>query len=419
MNITIEPKNLSGNVKVVSSKSLSHRYLIAAGLAKGRSTISSVLESKDLDATKHALFSLGVKFQGEHVIGGNLSLIENSIDCYESGSTLRFMIPIALLQDKKVIFRGRGRLPERPLDIYFELFKQKGISFKRFGKHDLPLEVKGPLPSGDYEVKGNVSSQFITGLLFALPLTDGPSTLKITTPVESRGYIDLTLDVLKAFHIEIKEENQTFYIKGNQTYVPKTIDVEGDFSQAAFFIVAGLIGSSITLSNLNPNTKQGDFKIVEIITNMQGLIRYDLMSNRYVTHPSKTYGSTIDLSDIPDLGPILMILAALSEGTTTFVNASRLRIKESDRLEAMYQTLLKLGVDVKLDGDDMTIQGQKSFKGHISLDGYGDHRIVMAIAIAAIRAEGPITIIGAEAVTKSYPNFFEVYKNLGGIIYES
>jgi len=419
MNITINPKPLTGRVAVVSSKSLSHRYLIASGLAEGTSTIKNVLNSDDIDATKEALEALGVKFDGKKVIGHPRVLNRSEIDCKESGSTLRFMIPIFLLQKESVTFTGTGRLPFRSLDVYFDIFKKKNIHFNKPDDMNLPLTIKGPLKPGFYQMRGDVSSQFLTGLLFALPLLKKDSVIEITTELESQGYINLTLNVLRLFNVHILKVDQYFYIKGGQKYQSQTATVEGDYSQAAFWMVAGLIGKSIEIRHLNPVSQQGDYKIVDIIKSMVGKIEYHNLKRVYKVKPSETFGMTIDLSQIPDLGPILMILASLSANETTFTNASRLRIKESDRLEAMYQTLLKFGVEVEIKKDTMKIKGTQILKGNQTFDSYGDHRIAMAIAIAAIRADGPVTILNAEVVKKSYPKFFEVYQTLGGDIHES
>jgi 3-phosphoshikimate 1-carboxyvinyltransferase len=419
MNITINPKPLTGRVAVVSSKSLSHRYLIASGLAEGTSTIKNVLNSDDIDATREALEAFGVKFDGKKVVGHPRILNRNVIDCKESGSTLRFMIPIFLLQKESVTFNGSGRLPERSLDVYFDIFKKKNIHFEKPEHQNLPLTIKGPLTPGLYQMRGDVSSQFLSGLLFALPLLKKDSVIEITTELESQGYVNLTLNVLRLFNIHILQVDQYFYIKGGQKYQSQTATVEGDYSQAAFWMVAGLIGKSIELRHLNPISLQGDYKVVDIIKSMVGKIEYQNLKRVYKVKPSETFGMTIDLSQIPDLGPILMVLAALSTNETTFTNASRLRIKESDRLEAMYQTLLRFGVEVSMDQDTMKIKGTKTLKGNQAFDSYGDHRIAMAIAIAAIRADGPVTILNAEVVSKSYPKFFEVYQSLGGDIHES
>lgn len=419
MKVTINPKPLSGTVSVVSSKSLSHRYLIAAALANGTSVIDNVLVSEDIDATRKALESFGVQFSGNQVIGGKWVYDHQEIDCHESGSTLRFMIPLALLQNERVTFIGKGRLPERTLDVYFNLMDHKQLHYQRLGEHNLPLEVQGPLRGGYYFLRGDISSQFITGFLFALPLLNKDSVIEVLTPLESKGYVNLTLDVLKHFGIHILEADQFYYIRGGQSYQPQNITVEADYSQAAFWMVAATIGKKINLLNLNPISKQGDAKILDIIKAMEGQIEYDEMDKAYKVTPSQTYGVTIDLSQIPDLGPILMVLAALSERETTFLNASRLRIKESDRLDAMVQTLTKFGVNVSVIEDTVTITGQKTLKGNQTFDAFNDHRIAMAIAIAAIRADGPVTILQAESVNKSYPDFFKVYQSLGGDIHES
>lgn len=419
MNMTIIPGKLSGKISVISSKSLSHRYIIAAGLADGTSEIDNVLDSEDLTATREALAALGVKFEKNKVIGGVVKAQRQVIDAHESGSTLRFMIPIAMLQKEKIMFTGSGRLPKRTLDVYFDVFKQKNMPFWQMSDDFLPLEVQGLLKPGHYSIRGDVSSQFLTGLLFALPLLKRDSVIEITTPLESSGYVELTLDVLKRFGIHILSAGNYFYIKGSQKYQPQKAMVEGDYSQAAFWMVAGLIGSEIELLSLNPVSKQGDYKIVDIIREMNGQITYSDLNRIWKISPSDTYGITIDLSQIPDLGPILMVLASLSSGTTTFIHAGRLRIKESNRLEAMYQTLVKFGVSVEIDGDTVKIIGQKTLKGNQEFDSYDDHRITMAIAIAAIRADGPITIVNPMCVKKSYPNFFEVYQKLGGMFHES
>lgn len=419
MNITITPKPLTGTVDVISSKSLSHRYVIAAGLSQGHSVIRNVLDSDDLVATKHALMNLGVSFFNDEIKGSHLELKHQEFDCLESGSTLRFMIPIALLQKEKVVFKGRGKLPERPLDIYVQMFNDKHIEYRFLSDKNLPIEIKGPLKSGYYQLKGDVSSQFFTGLLFALPLLRRDSVIEHVTPLESIGYIHLTLDVLEKFGVHITYQHPYFYIKGNQSYQSLTHTVEGDFSQAAFWMVAATIGEKIKLKNLNPLSKQGDKAIMDIIKDMSGRIKYFKQSESFHILPSETIGRTIDLSQVPDLGPILMVLASVSEGKTIFKNVNRLKIKESDRLDAMHQTLTKFGVEMSIHNDEAIIVGQKVLKGNQIFDSFGDHRIAMAIAIAAIRADGDVTIKQAEVIKKSYPTFYDVYQSLGGVIHES
>lgn len=419
MKITITPHPLTGTIQVISSKSLSHRYVIASGLAKGKSIIKNVLNSDDLDATKRILMHLGTRFEGESIIGSKLKLTHQTLDCHESGSTLRFMIPIVMLQHEVALFTGQNRLKERPLDVYFDLFDFKKNYYRKPESGYLPLEVKGPLKAGHYPIPGNVSSQFITGLLYALPLLQEDSIIELTTPLESKGYVDLTLDVLHAFGIHILSTPPYYYIKGGQQYRPIQTSVEGDYSQAAFWMIAGTIGKSVTLTGLNPISKQGDMRIADILKEMGGNVLFDHESRHYIVEPAQTYGLRISLSQIPDLGPILMVLASLSKGTTVFEGCERLRIKESDRLQAMVDNLTKLGVDISVNQDTATIIGSDHFKGNQEVDAYNDHRIAMAMAIAAIRADGPITITGAQSVSKSYPDFFKDYQKLGGIIHES
>ena len=282
----------------------------------------------------------------------------------------------------------------------------------------MPLEVKGGLKSGRYRIQGDISSQFITGLLYALPLLNGDSVVEVTTKLESVGYVDLTLDMLKNFGIEIENKGyREFYIRGNQKYKACDITVEGDFSQSAFFLVADTLGANIELSAMNMNSLQGDKKILEDITAFGGKIGYE--KERLKALPKKTKGCVIDFSQSPDLGPALTVLAALSEGVTEFVHASRLRIKECDRITCMKEELEKLGANIVEFPDGMSIVGVKSLKGG-TVDSHNDHRVAMALAMASIKATGNIRILNAECVSKSYPNFWEVFESIGGdIIYEN
>ncbi|HAX02779.1 MAG: 3-phosphoshikimate 1-carboxyvinyltransferase [Tenericutes bacterium GWC2_34_14] len=418
MNVLIQPRKLKGQVDIISSKSLSHRYVIAAGLSNDVSKIENVLDSVDLKATKDALSHLGVTCVGNQIQGHGLNYDGHEVFCHESGSTLRFLIPIFMLQDKKVMFTGHGRLPERPLNVYESLFKNDYL-FEKQSELELPLMVQGPLKGGTYEVRGDVSSQFISGLLFALPLAKEDSKLILTTPLTSKDYVEMTLDVLSKYGVQIIEKENMFLIKGRQRYQGINQRIEGDYSQAAFWMVAGLCGEGIDIKGLSHTSKQGDRKIVEIIQKMKGKMTFDALTETYHVYPSATYATTIDLEHVPDLGPILMVLAARSVGTTHFNGISRLRIKESDRMEAMIQALTQLGVIVKVKDDEAWITGVKSFKGGITLEGFSDHRIVMALAVASQIADQSINITTAEAVSKSYPTFFDVFKRLGGVIDES
>lgn len=411
--IKIIPTPLEGSVDIVSSKSLSHRYVLAAALAEGKSKIENILDSDDLVATKNALVGLGAKIKDDVIIGSKVKKVADTIDCFESGSTVRFLIPVAMLQEEPVTFIGKNQLPFRTQAMYEEIFKDD-YQFDHPKDRWLPLTVSGPLKGGTYPLRGDVSSQFITGLLYALPLAPNDSEIVLTSHLESVGYVDLTLDVLKKFGIKIIPTLTGYKIPGNQVYQPGNYKVEGDFSGAAFFVAAGLLSGPITLNNLNHESLQGDKAIINIAQQMGGKI--EKTKDGYKVYPSKLKGVTVDVGQIPDLGPILMVLGAFAEGTMIIENAARLRIKESDRLEAMVSNLTKIGAQIKVDGDRVEITGQKTLKGGKEVSSYKDHRIAMAMAIASIRCEEPIIIDDEAVVSKSYPNFFDSFTKLGGKI---
>lgn len=402
MDIRIRPDLLKGTVNIPSSKSVAHRILICTALAEGQSQISGLKYSKDIDATIEAMSALGADFfVGQHCshiqqVSGIEKIPEKAvIDCNESGSTLRFIIPIAAALGVETEFHGRGRLPQRPIDIYVRELTKHGITFSY--NNTMPFTISGKLTSGIFEVEGNVSSQFITGLLFALPLLDGNSEIVLTSHLESRPYVDITIDVMKRFGIEVTETDRGFYIKGGQKYSPRTETVEGDYSQAAFFYVANALGSEIKIENLNAKSVQGDKKIIDIIEKFRtdGFFK-------------------ADCSDIPDLVPILSVLGAYGSETSLIYNAARLRIKESDRLAACADMLNNIGGNVEATDYGLIIRPTGNMHGG-TVDSFGDHRIVMAAAVAGLRCNGEVIIKGAEAVEKSYPDFFDDYKMLGGL----
>lgn len=423
-NIKIEPSILKGIIDIPPSKSMSHRAIICAGLSEGESFIENIILSDDILASLEAMKSFGVKVKKSQVdengicsliIKGRekLELVDNEIDCKESGSTLRFLIPIAGLIGEKLTYIGRGKLVERPLDTYYEIFDQEGISYEN-ENGNLPLSIKGRLKAGTFRIKGNISSQFITGLLFVLPLLEGDSKIIITRDLESKGYVDLTIDMLKRFSINIENKNyKEFYIKGNQRYRASDYRVEGDFSQAAFYIVAGILGEEIECKGLNMDSLQGDKVIIDIVKAMGADLSLD--EDSLIIRKSSTKGITIDVRQCPDLVPILAVLAALSRGTTKIINAERLRIKESDRLKAISTELNKLGADVKEEGDGLIIRGKESLGGGI-VSSWNDHRIAMALAIASIKCSEKIIIENSRAVEKSYPNFWQDFERIGGKI---
>lgn len=418
--VIIIPSNLEGIVNVPPSKSYSHRGLIAAALSKGYSRVDNVLFSKDIEATLDCLSSLNVKFSRNYDAvnfeGSKLNIVNNIFNCNESGSTIRFMVPIAAAIGGDMEFRGEGRLVSRPLDPYVDIFNKQSIQ-NSFDNGLLPLKVSGKLQSGIFEVPGNISSQFITGLLYALPLLDGDSEIHITNKLESVNYVDLTVDILKKYgiEVEINDDYSIFNIKGNQQYKEYDYTIEGDYSQAAFWIVAGTICEGLKLKNLSMNSLQGDRAIIDIVRKMGGKVSF---CEEYLdVEKSSTKGMVIDVSDIPDLVPILAVLGSLSEGRTEIINGARVRLKESDRLKAIATELNKIGGDIKETEDGLIINGVSGFSGG-EVDGWNDHRIVMALSIASIACSTKLTINDAKAVEKSYPQFFDDFVNVGGNIDE-
>ncbi len=407
MDIQITPRHLSGTVTPPPSKSMAHRLLIAAALGSGISTVRGVAMSQDVEATLRCLTALGGHWRETTPgtleitgIGGRRSTPGTALphlDCGESGSTLRFFLPIALAVAGGGVFTGQGRLMARPQGPYLDLFREKGIFCEQTGG---TLTVRGTLEPGEYHLPGNVSSQFFTGLLFALPLLDGPSTIVPTTAVESWDYILMTLDALTGAGVTAAEPHtpgEAFRVCP-AAYQPFDRTVEADWSQAAFWYAAIALGSQLELTGLNAFSVQGDMAVVPHFLRL--------------TQPGDR---EIDVSGIPDLLPPLAVMAAVRSGTTRFVNAARLRMKESDRLETTAALLTALGVSAQAGPDFLTVQGGAITGG--TVDGANDHRIVMAAAIAATASSSPVTIRGAEAVKKSYPDFWEVYQSLGGVIH--
>ena len=417
MNVTITPSILEGSIKVPPSKSLAHRAIIAASLAKGRSIISNVDFSSDVKATIEAMKALGANIEIEEnkvIIDGSFpKRVKPQINAHESGSTLRFLIPISMLADEKITFKGENNLVNRPLDSYFELFDEKSITYHKNKDTYLPLTIYDKLVPGEYKIRGDISSQFITGLLFALPMLNGDSKLILKTPLESKGYVDLTLYILKMYGIYIENNNyEEFIIKGNQEYTPKNYEVEGDYSQAAFFLVADALGANINVLGLNLSSIQGDKKILADLADFGLKV---IKTNDYVSVNGISHAAKISFKNSPDLAPILSILASLTLGESEFIDAERLRIKESDRISSMLVELNSIGGNVFETLDTMSFLGVNMLNGGI-VDSHNDHRIAMSLAIASIKCKDKLTIKGAECVKKSYPNFWEDFKSLGGII---
>ncbi len=389
MNVTILPGTLKGAVTPPSSKSQTHRAVLALMLAQGEGKLSNLAVSEDIQATQDCVAAL----KSGHPAGvDGLPLL----DCGESGSTLRFLIPVALAVRGGGHFTGRGRLMERPQGPYIRLFEEKGILWKQ---EEACLTVAGQLEPGVYALPGNVSSQFITGLLYALPLLPGDSRIVLTTPLESRGYVDMTLDMLRRFDIKVEEQEDGFLVPGNQTYQARDLTLEADWSGAAFWYAANFLGAQVDIQGLNPDSVQGDRQI--------GTLYWKL---------ARPGDVDIDLSQCPDLAPPLAAMAAVRKGTTRFVHAGRLRMKESDRLETIARTLNALGAKAQVGEDTLTLEGLDHLKGG-TVDGCNDHRIAMMAAVTAVACKEPVTILGAECVKKSYPRFWEDYTALGGEIH--
>lgn len=415
--IRIEPRMLRGKVQIPPSKSVAHRALIAAALSGGVCNIENIALSKDIQATLGCMKALGAGYLMDEEAGvvsfnGKKKKLPETLklNCEESGSTLRFLIPVALLTGKKITFCGKGRLMSRPQKPYMDIFAEKGISCT-MGKDTMSIE--GKLESGIYTLPGDVSSQFVTGLLFALPLLEGDSEIIITTEMESKGYLDLTLSVLKDFGIRIINENyRRFFVPGGQKYQQTDYKVEGDYSQAAFFLVAGAIGCDIVCSGLQETSLQGDKKILEILEQAGAKVTIHPNGDVSASPTDSMHGIEIDAREIPDLVPILAVLCGFLKGESRIVNAGRLRMKESDRLASTTSELSRLGVEIEEGSDFLKIRGKQTLCGE-TVSAWNDHRIAMALAIAACRCEGPVTITGGNvAVQKSYPDFFEVYEKL-------
>lgn len=418
--IKITPTLLKGNVKVPPSKSMAHRAIICASLAQGVSRIDNIEYSKDIEATIKAMQALGTTIDRHEdyvIIDGSTTYTKQDsyIDCEESGSTLRFMVPISIVEENRVHFVGKGNLGKRPLTTFYDIFEKQNIGYM-YKDDILDLYIGGVLKPGDFELPGNISSQFITGLLFALPLLDGGSTITVTSPLESKGYIDLTLQMLERYGIHIYHENYQFYsIGGNQRYQAQNYRVEADFSQAAFYLVAGAIGNDVTLLDLNLDSMQGDKETLEILERMGATI--ETTEEGIKVSAKELYGVSIDASQCPDVIPVVTVACSVAAGSSDIVNAGRLRIKECDRIEATVSQLGGLGADILEEETSMKVEGVSSLRGGIGKT-YDDHRIAMMLAIAATICEKEVIIDNKECVQKSYPSFWEDYQMLGGVIHE-
>lgn len=432
MDVVISPRKLSGSIEAIASKSMAHRLLICAALSPKPTTITCTTSSKDIEATIDCLCALGasIEREGSQLYVEPLALSEAqegahalrqaaTLDCGESGSTLRFMLPVVAALGCNAKLVGHGRLAERPLSPLYEELIAGGCDLSEQGV--FPLEVKGTLRPGRFELPGNVSSQYISGLLLAAPLLKEPSEVRVSNPVESKPYINLTISALRSFGVEVRELQET---QGSQSYTHyvfnphcatfapcEAISVEGDWSNAAFWFAAGALGEGISVTNIDLLSKQGDKAILAALAKLGA--RVSRQGTTASVCQAQGQGTLINAADFPDLVPPLAAVAALTPGHTSITNCARLRLKESDRIETVCAALTALGASITSTQDSIEIDGKDTLVGGC-VDAANDHRIAMMTAIAATKCTGPVTIKGAECVNKSYPDFFKDYNKLGG-----
>ncbi|MEE1077018.1 MAG: 3-phosphoshikimate 1-carboxyvinyltransferase [Acutalibacteraceae bacterium] len=413
-NIKVMPATFKGEVTLPPSKSDVHRAILCASLSKGKSVISPVDLSQDISATIDCAKALGadITIDGKTAYVDGTNLFKNKeavLNCRESGSTLRFFIPVASVGGVNATFTGKGRLPERPIGIYLDCLPKAGVECKTEG--GLPLSISGTLQAGEFTVPGNVSSQFITGLLLALPLTGKDCKIIITSSLQSVGYINMTIRTMAEFGVTVEVTDYGYFIKGGQSYKPCTYTCEGDWSQAGFFLAAGALGGEVTLKGLRLDSIQGDKECIEIFKSFGADI---IENNNSITVKANSLnGINIDATQIPDLVPILAVTAAFADGTTDIYGAERLRIKESDRLNAICTCLNAIGADVTEKPDGLIINGVGRAIGG-KVEGFNDHRIVMSMAIAVEKCTSAIEITDRESINKSYPDFFNDYRAIMG-----
>lgn len=412
MKAVISPAPLRGTVSAPPSKSAAHRSLICAALSNAKVKIENLGESNDMTATINTLTALGATVQRDGLTVTLTPVKRNNkdlnVDFLESGSTARFLIPVAAaLGCENITFCGQGRLPERPFGTIAEVLRKNGVTCSN---DTLPMNVSGQLKPGKFSLPGDISSQYISGLLLALSIIEGESEILLTTPVQSKDYVLMTINELRAFGAEIEVSDNKFTVKGKSSLTATDRCVEGDWSQAAFHLVAGAIGGDVTVTGVDLNSLQGDKEIVELLRRFGAEVT--VHGNSVTAKKSHLKGIKIDASQIPDLVPILAVAASFAEGETIIYNAERLRIKESDRL---FETALRLkafGIDVTETDDGLKIIGGKPIGANIT--SANDHRIVMAFSVMAAFSNGVSTIENAEAINKSYPLFFKDFSSLGG-----
>lgn len=419
MNVKIKPNEIKGKMKSIPSKSLLHRAIILSGIAKDREIILEQVNtiSEDIEATLTCIEKLGAKtkVEGDSIRITSLGNIKKSkveLHCKESGTTLRLLLPLVSTFSKEATVDCSEGLRKRPIRELIETLEESGLYFKEKG---FPINISGNVTTDFFKISGDISSQYVSGLLLLSSLLDQRSSIYLTTKLESRAYVNITIKVLRDFGIIVNElEEGVFEIYGGRDKIlpPKEYQIEGDWSNAAFFLVGGCLGDSINMSGLNLESSQGDKKIVQILKKAGAILTCSddfISSNR-----SHLNSFEVDFSETPDLFPILSVVAALSKGQSILKGGERLKLKESNRIESTFQMLKSLGADVKKREDGLIIQGKEILDGGI-VNSFNDHRIVMSVTMASIRCKEPVSIVNAGAVKKSYPNFFEDFKKVGGI----
>ena len=407
---------LKGEVTPPPSKSQAHRLLICAALAVEPCSIVCNSVNDDIMATMRCLNALGadITYTSGLFDVKPISLVKGgTLDCGESGSTLRFLMSVAAVLGADATFTGAGKLPQRPMGALTDVLAAHGMGFVRHSADELPVTCNGTLRGGEFSLPGNISSQYLTGLLFALPLAAEDSTIEVTGGLTSASYIDMTIDALRVAGISVERRGNIFRIKGGQQYrMPARVVVEGDWSSAAFWVVAGVIGKHpLTICGMNNESLQGDSAIIDHLRGMGAFISIE--DDKVIAMPSHLFGTELDCMDTPDLVPILSVAATVAQGTTVFTNVGRLRFKESDRLAAMKSVLSAFGIGSAVGEDTFTVYGGEPV-AKAMVDSFGDHRIAMSAAVLSSVASGVTVIEGSGCVAKSYPSFFEDFAMLGG-----
>jgi len=417
MRFTVSRSELEGSVRSVPSKSCTHRALILAALSHGTSRISNPLGGMDTEATRKVLLAMGISFEKEdagwRVESAGIKAPSAMLDCENSGTTLRIMTGVSSLLKEKVVLTGDDSLKKRPMSpLLFSLEKLNVECGSINGNGCAPVFVNGPMIGEETEIRGDISSQFISSLLIACPLKEDDTNITLTSPLTSAPYVEMTTSMMKAFGVSCEREDERFIVSGNQAYSPLSYTVPGDYSSAAFPLAAGALSGAVTVQGLDPEDMQGDKKIIEILKNFGAEVKvrgWDVTASI-----GELKGCMIDMASVPDLFPIVATIATQAEGKTILFNAKHLRYKESDRIATVTEFLRNMGADIQEREDGCVIEGPCTLKG-ATIDTHGDHRIMMASAIAAIVADGRTIIEDCNCHEVSYPTFKEDLISLGAI----